>query len=567
MEIEVKSFVKIFEDSTRKFKKIPKGNYLKKGRFPIIDQSQDFIAGYTDDESLVNFDNLPVIIFGDHTRALKYINLPIALGADGAKALTKKNDKHDTLFLYYALNSLKLPDAGYSRHFKFLKESKFLIPKDSTDQKRIAQVLNDCEDLISKRKESIALLDELIKSTFLEMFGDPVRNEKGWEEIPLSELTTKIGSGSTPRGGKKAYKESGISLIRSMNIYNNKFKIKNLAFIDNVQANKLSNVEIFPKDVLINITGASVARATVVPDEILPARVNQHVAILRPNQEKILPEYFSHLLTSQNFNTYLIKNATIGGATREAITKSQLEELQIPVAKLSRQGNFSKIVNNVKSIKMLYQSHLTELKNLYARLSQDAFKGELDLRGVVLREEFLGDKEPTKIDTTVDNQSVQNEVEKIDKKKKDIYRETINYSLGDYDERDFDEIDFNVAFDSLSLEHISKLIKERFKSNHFSVEMLNMFLETEKNIDLSYYSSEDLKKKPHLNNKLDLKKFLFASIRTETRLNGNPFLALKQNFYNGQEENFDLKLLPKDYKFFKDKDAYQRSGIYYNIVE
>jgi type I restriction enzyme S subunit len=128
------------------------------------------------------------------------------------------------------------------------------------------------------------------------MFGDPVKNEKGWEVKKLKSITTKIGSGATPTGGKTAYKAKGISLIRSMNVYDFSFKWKDLAFIDNAQASKLNNVEVMSKDVLFNITGASVCRCSIVPDELLPARVNQHVAIIRAKTEFLNPIFLNHLL-------------------------------------------------------------------------------------------------------------------------------------------------------------------------------------------------------------------------------------------------------------------------------
>jgi len=104
---------------------------------------------------------------------------------------------------------------------------------------------------------------------------------EGWAERTLGEHCIKIGSGATPRGGNEAYKQEGISLIRSQNVLDFDFSYNGLAFIDDEQASKLSNVEIFEEDVLVNITGDSVARVCSVPKEVIPARVNQHVAILR----------------------------------------------------------------------------------------------------------------------------------------------------------------------------------------------------------------------------------------------------------------------------------------------
>ncbi|MFO1064938.1 MAG: hypothetical protein U0892_13825 [Pirellulales bacterium] len=101
--------------------------------------------------------------------------------------------------------------------------------------------------------------------------------KKGWERKRLIEVTTKIGSGATPLGGEAAYKRKGISLIRSLNVHDDGFRSKDLAFIDDEQANRLNNVVIEPGDVLLNITGASIARCCVVPDEYLPARQSTRI--------------------------------------------------------------------------------------------------------------------------------------------------------------------------------------------------------------------------------------------------------------------------------------------------
>src|ERR1700758_1042163 len=95
----------------------------------------------------------------------------------------------------------------------------------------------------------------------------------GWVTKNLAAVTTKIGSGATPLGGETAYKQAGISLIRSMNVYDEGFREAGLAKIDEDQADRLSNGVVEPSDVLLNITGASVARCCLAPAEMLPARV------------------------------------------------------------------------------------------------------------------------------------------------------------------------------------------------------------------------------------------------------------------------------------------------------
>lgn len=149
-----------------------------------------------------------------------------------------------------------------------------------------------------------------------------------WIETELKNLTTKIGSGATPRGGQEAYKSEGISLIRSQNILDFSFSNRGLAFIDQTQADALSNVEIKENDILINITGDSVARVCKVPNETLPARVNQHVAILRVDNRKLDPDYLLYFLLNPVIKRHLLRLSS-DGATRNALTKSNLEELLI----------------------------------------------------------------------------------------------------------------------------------------------------------------------------------------------------------------------------------------------
>ena len=157
----------------------------------------------------------------------------------------------------------------------------------------------------------------------------------------LSSITSKIGSGSTPRGGNSVYSDSGISFIRSQNVLDMDFSTENLAFINDNQAEKLNNVIVEKNDILLNITGDSIARCTVVPEEILPARVNQHVSIIRcKNTEE--SKYVMYYL--QYMKKYLLQISKVGG-TRNALTKEAIGKLPI---KISDDCNkISKILDNI----------------------------------------------------------------------------------------------------------------------------------------------------------------------------------------------------------------------------
>ncbi len=148
--------------------------------------------------------------------------------------------------------------------------------------------------------------------------------------LRLGDYCVKIGSGATPRGGKETYSDDGpISLIRSQNVYNDGFSHGGLAFISHEQAAQLQNVEVKEGDVLLNITGDSVARACPVDTAVLPARVNQHVAIIRPTPTKIDARFLRYFLVTPSMQAYMLGLAA-AGATRNALTKSMIEGFRVP---------------------------------------------------------------------------------------------------------------------------------------------------------------------------------------------------------------------------------------------
>lgn len=166
-----------------------------------------------------------------------------------------------------------------------------------------------------------------------------------WKEVRLGDVCSKIGSGATPSGGKEAYKGGDYHLIRSQNVLDFAFSKDGLASINDEQANKLKNVEIIQGDVLLNITGDSVARCCIVPSEILPARVNQHVAIIRPRKEELDNNYLLYYL---QYNKRQLLQIASAGATRNAITKAMIENLILPCPKsLEDQRRIASILSSL----------------------------------------------------------------------------------------------------------------------------------------------------------------------------------------------------------------------------
>lgn len=161
----------------------------------------------------------------------------------------------------------------------------------------------------------------------------------------LGDICSKIGSGATPRGGKEAYSASGIPIIRSQNVLDWSFSSNGLAYLNDEQARTLSNVEVHQGDILLNITGDSVARACIVPSDVIPARVNQHVAILRPKEKANATFILAWLQTNKDL---LLKLAS-SGATRNALTKRMLEGLDINLPSIDIQNHIAALISLIQS--------------------------------------------------------------------------------------------------------------------------------------------------------------------------------------------------------------------------
>ncbi len=181
---------------TKKKPSIPKRDYQEFGEFPVIDQGASFIAGWTDSTESIISDNLPVVIFGDHTRVFKYIDFPFAVGADGTKLLYANDDILNPHFFYYALLNLNVPNKGYNRHYRYLQEFSVVCPP-LPEQRAITNVLQTIQQAKTTRQREIALERER-KAALMDYFfthgtkGQP-RKETEIGEIPESWEVEKLG--------------------------------------------------------------------------------------------------------------------------------------------------------------------------------------------------------------------------------------------------------------------------------------------------------------------------------------------------------------------------------------
>lgn len=253
----------------------------------------------------------------------------------------------DLKFAYYligyvGLNHLKDGSSNPSLTRETFGAQLFPLPP-LDEQRRIAAVLGALDDLIETDRRAIANVLQLAMTAF------SVLTDAKLDMVRLGDVTTKIGSGATPRGGKGVYQQSGIAFIRSQNVYDGQFAFDGLARISDAAAESLRGVTVILGDVLINITGESVTRTTRVPNRALPARVSQHVAIVRPNLNALDPGFLLLALLAAPAKGRL-NGLSSAGATRRALTKSHLEDTLIPLPPLADQHRVSRILDAINGL-------------------------------------------------------------------------------------------------------------------------------------------------------------------------------------------------------------------------
>jgi type I restriction enzyme S subunit len=293
-------------------------------------------------------------------------------------------------YLYYFLLSPNLQNYLYAsktgsalQQFPIGLIVKIEIPiPPLPEQQRIVSVLDEAFASIAQAKSNaernLVNARELFESLVERLFEN---KGKGWKAEKLKKITTKIGSGATPRGGGDSYQAEGLSLIRSLNVHDMGFRMKKLAFLDDEQADKLSNVAVMSGDVLLNITGASIARCCIVPDDVLPARVNQHVAIIRLVKDEMIPEFLHYALISKTNKDKLLNTGEKGGSTRQALTKAQIEDFSVSYPPLAGQrvivGRLEALSAETGRLEEIYQQKVESLEELKKSMLAKAFDGEL----------------------------------------------------------------------------------------------------------------------------------------------------------------------------------------------
>jgi len=343
----MKSFNEVFEDKTKYGTKVKSDEYHESGAHIIIDQGQTQIAGYTDLEEGL-FQDVPAIIFGDHTRVVKYIEEPFFLGADGVKVLKSKLPDANYKYLYYALRNAKIPNTGYNRHFKWVKELQFKYP-GVDEQTSIVETLDKVEKIISTRQEELQTLDGLIKARFVEMFGDAVENPMGWPTKELQELVTDdctISYGIVQTGDDQ---DSGVPVFRPVDIVNHTPVRSELKKTTEEISNKYKRTILRGRELLITVR-ANIADTCIVGEEFTGCNVGRGIVPIRTKENEITLEFLKHQLDSKHLNDNIKSMAK--GITLIQLNMEDLRTVTLMVPPIELQKAFVEFAQQVDKSKV-----------------------------------------------------------------------------------------------------------------------------------------------------------------------------------------------------------------------
>ena len=342
-------------NKTPKPKQVKTEDYNSGTKYPIVSQEDKLISGYYDDESYVFHIDSPVVIFGDHTRVLKYVDFDFVVGADGVKIISPKQDLNAKFLLYY-LQWYKIPNLGYSRHYKLLKELNIPLPPKST-QLAIVSELDKINELIRLKKEQLKDFDNLAQSLFYEMFGDPVENEKGWEVKKLVEVSSLING--------RAYKQNELlnegkyKVLRVGNFFtNSNYYYSNLELDDEKYCYK--------GDLLF---AWSASFGAFIWDE---GKTIFHYHIWRVlfDEKNLNIYYYKYLL---NTMTNFFMN-DVHGIGMVHLTKAGMEQYNLPLPPLPLQHLFAQRIEQIEHQKAEVQKAITDLETLLASRMQYWFE-------------------------------------------------------------------------------------------------------------------------------------------------------------------------------------------------
>ena len=364
---------KKFEDCLEKApkaKQVQTSEYNAGTKYPIVSQEDKLVSGYCDDVSLLCHFDKPIVIFGDHTRVLKYVDFDFVVGADGVKILIPKDFLLAKTLLYY-LQWYNIPSLGYSRHYKLLKELSIPIPS-LIEQQSIVAELDKINELISLKKSQLNDLDALAQSIFYDMFGDPVVNEKGWEMKPWKQLLeTKLGKMLDK--AKQDVNAKSFPYLANLNVQWGYFDLSDIRTMP-FSEQEIEKFRLKDGDLMICEGGESGRCA------IWKATDNDMFFQKAVHRARVIDKSTTNIV----YIRYLLEYTKKGDGLKDYITKSTIEhltgeklnKLPIPLPPLHLQQSFAAKIEAIERQKQQVKQSLKDLETLLASRMQYWFEEE-----------------------------------------------------------------------------------------------------------------------------------------------------------------------------------------------
>lgn len=355
------SFDEVLKDCTKLGTKIPTSEYLENGKYPIIDQGQNDIAGYHDSDDGL-FEDVPTIVFGDHTRVVKYVDKPCFLGADGVKLLCPVDKDINCKYLFYQLSYADIPNTGYNRHFKWVKALDFKIPS-SDEQNHVVEVLDKVTELISLRKQQLARLDELVKARFVEMFENSL-----WPNTSLNDICSEIVD--CPHSTPKYEGNLKHPAIRTTEIKKGYIDWDSMKYVSEEEYQKrIKSLKPVPGDIVYGREG-TYGNAAIIPDGY-EFCLGQRVMLFRPNKTKCISAYVLYAILSDHVKRQADEKNV--GATVPHVNVADAKQFDVVLPPLSIQNQFAAFVDRVDQQKQTVQQSLEKLELMKKALMQEYF--------------------------------------------------------------------------------------------------------------------------------------------------------------------------------------------------
>ena len=369
---------------------IPAKNIAEVGRFPVVDQGQKLVSGYCDDESRVIDFDLPLIIFGDHTRCFKYIDFPFILGADGTKVLLPNKKLYDPRFYYFALLALEIPSRGYNRHYTILNERSLPLPPLS-EQKKIAHILSTVQRAIEEQERIIQTTTEMKKALMHKLFteglprrslgeGGPPRHEpqkqteigpvpESWEVVDLGDVINLFAGYAFK--SDEGVSESNTQLLRMGNLYQNTLDLnRSPIFYPDSFADTYKRFVLKEDDLVMSLTGTSGKEdygfTVRIPRTDKTLLLNQRVTRIDVTDRRLQKDFAHHFLLSRKFLDHLYPTAK--GMKQANLSTNAMKKLKVVLPSEAEQSEIATCFKSLDQKVVVAGRKVAALQDLFRTL-------------------------------------------------------------------------------------------------------------------------------------------------------------------------------------------------------